>query len=117
MAVLDPEQEVELVAETLVAAIPGVDVDGDPRDAGGGIVVVRAAGVDAVVGLETEAVSPYVAIDPDRHIIVEVNDAHGPGVMVEDCNSSGGCAIVDVRVEAGVQEVADACAGSNEEVV
>ena len=58
--------------------------------------MVRAAGVDAVVAPETEEVGPAVAIDPDRHIIVEVNDAHGPGVMVEDCNSSGGCAIVDV---------------------
>ena len=85
-----------VVAIALVVAIPGADVDGDPRNADVDVVVALAVDVDAVVAPETEEVGPAVVGDPDGHIIVEVHDAHGPGVVVEDCKSSGGCAIVDV---------------------
>jgi len=85
-----------VVAVALVVAIPGADVDGDPRSADVGVVEVFVVDVDAVVAPETEEVSPAVVGDPDGHIIVEVHDACGPGVVVEDCKSSGGCAIVDV---------------------
>ena len=55
-----------------------------------------AVDVGAAVTPETKEVGPAAVGDPDRHIIVEVRDAHGPGVVVEDCKSSGGCATIDV---------------------
>ena len=39
---------------------------------------------------------PAVADDPDRHSIVEVHNVYIPGIVVEGCGSSGGCAMVDV---------------------
>ena len=80
------------------------------------MVAVCAVDVDAVVAPETEEVGPAAVVGPDRHLIVEVHDAHGPGVILEDCNNSSGCAIVDLRVEVVAQEVDDTCAGSIEEV-
>ena len=108
MAVLVPVQEMhiavaalvaartQVVAIALVVAIPGAEVDGDPRDADVDVVVVHAVDVDVVVAPETVEVGPAVADDPDRHSIVEVHNVHVPGVIVEDCASSGGCAAVDV---------------------
>ena len=52
--------------------------------------------MDAVFLPEIEEVGLAVVGDRDRHIIVEVPGARGPGVLVENCNSSGGCAIVDM---------------------
>jgi hypothetical protein len=85
-----------VVAIALVVAIPGADVDGDPPNAEVGVVEVFVVDVDAVAAPETEVVGPAVVGDPDRHSIVEVHTVYGPGVVVEDCGSSGGCAIVDV---------------------
>ena len=41
-------------------------------------------------------VGPAVVDDSDRHSIVEVHNVRVPGVIVKDCGSSSGCAIVDV---------------------
>jgi hypothetical protein len=85
-----------LAAIALVVAIPGAAVDGDPHNAEVGVVEVFVVDVDAVAAPETEVVGPAAVGDPDRHSIVEVHTAHVPGVIVEDCASSGGCAAVAV---------------------
>ena len=85
-----------VVAIALVAAAPGTDVDGDPHSTDVGGVEIRPVDVDVVVAPETVEVGPAVADDPDRHSIVEVHNVHVPGVIVEDCASSGGCAAVVV---------------------
>ena len=60
------------------------------------VVKARAVDVDAIVAPDSGEVDPAVVGDPDGHTVVEVNDARRPGVIVEDCNSSSGCVIVDV---------------------
>ena len=85
-----------VVAIALVVAIPGADVDGDPHNADVDVVVVLAVDVDVVVAPETEVVGPAVAGDPDRHSIVEVHNVYTPGIIVEGCASSGGCAAAAV---------------------
>ena len=71
-------------------------MDGDPHNADVGVVEVFVVVIDAVVAPETDMVGPAVVGDPDRYSIVEVHTAHVPGVIVEDCASSGGCAAVAV---------------------
>ena len=97
-------------------AIPGVDVDGDPRSTDVGVVEIRPVDVDVVVAPETVEVGPAVADDPDRHSIVEVHNVYIPGIIVEGCSSSGGCAAVGAKVRLGVQEVVDACADCGSKV-
>ena len=108
VVVLGPVQGINPVVATLVAeralvaaialvvASPGADVDGDPHNVEVGVVEVFVVDVDVVVAPEPDMVGPAVVDDPDGHSIVEVHSVHVPGVVVEDCASSGGCAIVDV---------------------
>ena len=112
MAVLSPDEEVDLVVKALALAIalaaasPGADVDSDPRNADVGANVVLAVDVDAVAAPGAGEVGCAVTGDPDRRTIVEVQEATGPGAVVEDCNSSSERAIADVRVESGAQDIA-----------
>ena len=117
VAALDPEREVELVVATLVVAVPGADVGGDPLEVGVGVVVMPDVDVDTVVAPGVNEVGPAVAGGAHGHIIVEANDVRTPGAVVEDGGSSGGCAVVDARVEVCVQEVVGACARSSRAVV
>ena len=96
VAVLDSGQEVESEVAALEVAIPGADVANNPRDADVGVVEVLAVDADAVVAPESGEVGPAVVGDPDGHIVAQVHDAHRPGAVVEDCNSSGRGVIVDV---------------------
>ena len=117
MAALDPEREVELVVATLVVAVPGADVGGDPLEVGVGVVVIPDCDVDTVVAPGINEVGPAVAGGPNGHIIVEVDDVRTPGAVVEDGGISGGCAVVDARVEVCAQEVVGACARSSRAAV